>query len=61
MSFANAAGGGRRGPTETEVCAHEGPDRSRSPQGVGVAVAAVEEAKGELLERASFPQDLEKA
>ena len=36
---------------------HEGHHRSRSPQGVGVAVAAVDEATGELLEGASFPQD----
>ena len=36
---------------------HEGLDRGRSPQNVGVAVAAVDEATGELLERASFPQD----
>jgi hypothetical protein len=48
----------RRGPTETEVGAHEGPDRSRSPQDVALAVAAIDEALGELLERASFPQDL---
>src|SRR3954451_7516746 len=46
-----------RGPTETEGCAHEGPDRGRSPLKASLAVAAVEEAKGELLERASFPQD----
>jgi hypothetical protein len=37
-------------------CAHEGLDRGRSPQGVGVAVAALDEAKGKLLERAAFPQ-----
>ncbi len=40
------------------ACAHEeGLDRGRPPQGVGVAVAAVDEASGELLERASFPQN----
>jgi transposase len=39
------------------VCADEGLDRGRSPQGVGVAVAAVDEAGGELVERASFPQN----
>jgi hypothetical protein len=49
------------GPTETEVRAHEGANRGRSPQGVGVAVAAIDEATSELLERASFLQDLEKA
>jgi transposase len=37
--------------------AHEGLDRSRSPQSVGVPVAAVDEALGELLERATFPQN----
>ena len=37
--------------------AHEGLDRGRSPQGFGVAVAAVDEATGEFLERASFPQN----
>jgi hypothetical protein len=31
------------------------------PQNASVAIAAVDEAKGDLLERASFPQDLEKA
>src|SRR5215207_416839 len=51
MSFAHAAGGG---PTETEV-------RMKVLIGVdphkgSVAVAAVDEAAGELVERASFPQ-----
>jgi hypothetical protein len=31
------------------------------PHKVSVAVAVVEEALGELVERASFPQNLEKA
>jgi hypothetical protein len=31
------------------------------PHKGSVAVAAVDEASGELIERASFPQDLEKA
>jgi hypothetical protein len=31
------------------------------PHKASLAVAAVEEATGELLERASFPQNLEKA
>jgi transposase len=48
-------GGG--GPTETEVRTHEGAHRSRSPLKASVAVAAVDEATGELLERASFTQD----
>jgi hypothetical protein len=59
MSFARADG---EGPTETEVRALMmkvliGVD----PHKGSVAVAAVDEAMGELLERASFPQDLEKA
>ena len=55
MSFAHAAGGS---PTETEVrTTHEGPDRSRSPLKASLALAAVEEATGELLERASFVQE----
>jgi hypothetical protein len=31
------------------------------PHKVSLAVAVLDEATGELLERASFPQDLEKA
>jgi hypothetical protein len=31
------------------------------PHKASVAVAVVDEAKGELVERATFPQDLEKA
>jgi transposase len=56
MSFARADG---RGSTETEVRAHEGAHRGRSPQGVALAVAVLvlDEATGELLERASFSQD----
>jgi hypothetical protein len=54
MSFARDDG---EGPIETEVRAHEGLDRGRSPQSVAVAVAALDEATGELLERASFPQN----
>jgi transposase len=52
MPFARADGGG---PAETEVRMKVliGAD----PHKVSVAVAAVDEAKGELLERASFPQD----
>jgi hypothetical protein len=60
MSFARVDGGG---PTETEVRRYArmkvliGVD----PHKASVAVAAVDEAKGELVESASFPQDLEKA
>jgi hypothetical protein len=31
------------------------------PHKASVAVAVVDEAKGELVERATFPQDLDKA
>ncbi len=55
MPFVRADGGG--GPPETEVRAHEGANRGRSPQGVVLAVAAIDEVTGELLERVSFPQD----
>jgi hypothetical protein len=46
-------------PTQTEVRMKVliGVD----PHKASVAVAAVDEATGELLERACFPQDLEKA
>jgi hypothetical protein len=54
MSFARADG---RGPTETEVRAHEGAHRGRSPLEASFAVAAIDEATGELVERASFPQN----
>jgi hypothetical protein len=57
MSFAHAAGGG---PTETEVRALMKILLGVDPHKTSVAVAAVDEAKGELLELASFPQDLEK-
>jgi hypothetical protein len=56
MSFARVDGGGG-GQTETEVGAYESANRGRSPQGIAVAVAAVDEATGELLERHAFPQD----
>jgi transposase len=39
------------------VHSHEGLDRGRSPLKVSLAVAAIDEATGEFLERASFPQD----
>jgi hypothetical protein len=54
MSFAHAAGGS---PTETEVRAPMKVLIGVDPHKASVAVAAVEEAKGELLERASFPQN----
>jgi 3-polyprenyl-4-hydroxybenzoate decarboxylase len=55
MSFAQAAGGG--GPTETEVCAPMKVLIGVDPHKALVAVAAVDEATGELLERACFPQE----
>ncbi len=58
MSFTHADG--REVRPKTEVRAHEGVDRSRSPQSVRVAVAAVNEV-GELVEGAPFSQNLEKA
>src|SRR5215211_7825613 len=47
----------RRSDRNGATRAHEGAHRGRSPQGVGVAVAAVDEDLGELLERAAFPQN----
>jgi transposase len=54
MSFARADG---RGPTQTEVRAPMKVLIGVDPHKTSVAVAAVDEAKGELLERAAFPQD----
>ena len=54
VSFARADG---EGPTETEVCALMKILIGVDPHKASVAVAAVDEASGELLERASFPQD----
>ena len=55
MSFARDDGGG--GPTENGgTRAHESAHRGRSPQSVG-GHAVIDETLGELLERASFPQD----
>jgi hypothetical protein len=52
---------GDGGPTETEVRALMkvliGVDHHKA----SVALAVVDESVGELIERASFPQDLEKA
>jgi hypothetical protein len=53
MSFARADG---RGPTETEVRALMKVLIGVDPHKTSLAVAAVDEAKGELVERASFPQ-----
>ena len=56
MSFARVDGCGG-GPTETEVRALMKVLIGVDPHKVSVAVAAVDEATGELLERAAFPQD----
>jgi hypothetical protein len=61
MSFARADGGGGGGPTETEVRVRMKVLIGVDPHKASIAVAVVDEAAGELLERASFPQDLEKA
>src|SRR4051794_28371468 len=39
------------------VHSHEGAHRGRSPLKASLAVAVIDEATGEFLERASFPQD----
>jgi hypothetical protein len=54
MSFARADG---ESPTETEVRALMKVLIGVDPHKASLAVAAVDEATGELLERASFPQD----
>ncbi len=54
MPFAHADG---RGPTETEVRALMEVLIGVDPHKGSVAVAALDEAKGQLLERAAFPQD----
>jgi transposase len=55
MPFARVDGGG--GPTETEVHALMKVLIGVDPHKASVAVAAVDEAKGELLELAAFRQD----
>src|SRR5829696_9140772 len=55
MSFACADGGG--GPTETEVRARMKVLIGVDPHKASLAVAAVDEASGEFLERVAFPQD----
>ena len=47
----------QRGPTETEVRARMKVLIGVDPHKASVAVAAIDEALGELVERASFPQD----
>jgi hypothetical protein len=59
MSSAHANGG--KDPTETEVRALMKVLIGVDPHKGSVAVAVVDEAVGELLERASFLQNLEKA
>jgi hypothetical protein len=54
MSFARADG---RGPTETEVRAHEKVLIGVDPHKASVAIAVVDEAVGELIERATFPHN----
>ena len=54
MSFARVDG---EGPIETEVHALMKVLIGVDPHKASVAVAAVDEAKGELLKRASLPQD----
>ena len=54
MSFARVDG---EGPTETEVRALMKVLIGVDPHKASVAVAAVDEATSELLERAAFPQD----
>jgi transposase len=56
MPFVRADGGGG-GPTETEVRALMKVLIGVDPHKASVAVAAIDEATGELLERASFLQD----
>ena len=53
MSFARVDG---EGPTETEVRVLMKVLIGVDPHKVSLAVAALDEATGELLERASFPQ-----
>jgi hypothetical protein len=57
MPFACVDGGG--GPTETEVRARIKVLIGVDPHKASVAIAAVDEAKGDLIECASFPQDLQ--
>jgi transposase len=55
MSFARVDGG--KDPTETEVRALMKVLIGVDPHKASLAVAALDEAKGQLLERASFPQN----
>src|SRR5215204_3327511 len=56
MSSAHANSSGKD-PTETEVCAPMKVLIGVDPHKASLALAAVDEASGELLEHASFPQD----
>ncbi len=56
MSFAQANSGGR-GPTETEVRAHMKVLVGVDPHKASVALAVVDQAGGEFVECASFPQN----
>ena len=56
MSFAHANSSGKD-PTETEVRALMKVLIGVDPHKASLAVAAIDEAKGELLERAGFPQN----
>jgi hypothetical protein len=58
MPSAHADG---EGPTESEVRALMEVLIGVDPHKASLAVAAIDEATGELLERAAFPQNLEKA
>jgi hypothetical protein len=58
MSFARADGTGVR---PKRRCARMKVLLGVDPHKASVAVAVVDEAKGDLVERATFPQNLEKA
>jgi hypothetical protein len=58
MSFTHANG---RDPTGTEVRARMKVLIGVDPHKASIALAVVDEAVGELIECASFPQNLEKA
>ncbi len=57
MSFTHATDGGDSTETEVRMKVLIGVD----PHKASVAVAALDEVAGDLVERASFPQNLEKA
>jgi hypothetical protein len=47
----------RRSDSNGGACAHEGAHAGVDPHKGSVALAAIDESLGELLERASFPQN----